>query len=162
MQPTSGTPGRGRGRGRGLNTTGTSNNARGRGSATASTRSQSTPITTGQSTRGNRLAATRSTPMANGASKQPSRGGRGAFGSMSQTQGSWQQRFDKVCSTHHVSTDEEHPSDFVPFSPIARSQPETRARRRNCQWNHRRPGQTESAFTGLDTDRNVYGHVPGV
>jgi hypothetical protein len=43
---------------------------------------------------------------------------------------------------YHVSTDEEHPSDFVPFSPIARNQPETRARRRNCQWNHRRPGQT--------------------
>jgi hypothetical protein len=40
----------------------------------------------------------------------------------------------------HASTDEEHHSDFVPFSPIARNQPETRARRRNCQWNHRRPG----------------------
>ena len=62
----------------------------------------------------------------------------------------------------HASTDEGHHSDFVPFSPIARDQPETRARRRNCQWNHRRPGQTESAFTGLDADRNVYGHVPGV
>jgi hypothetical protein len=62
----------------------------------------------------------------------------------------------------HMSTDEEHPSDFVPFSPIARNPPETRARRRNCQWNHRRPGQTESALTGPDTDRNVYGHVPGV
>jgi hypothetical protein len=37
--------------------------------------------------------------MVNGTSKQPSRGGRGAFGGMSQTQGSWQQRFDKVRPT---------------------------------------------------------------
>jgi hypothetical protein len=62
----------------------------------------------------------------------------------------------------HASTDEEHPSDFVPFSPIARNQPKTRARRRDCQRNHRRPGQTESALTGLDTDCDVYGHVPRV
>jgi hypothetical protein len=62
----------------------------------------------------------------------------------------------------YASTDEEHRSDFVPFSPIARNQPETRARRRNCQWNYRRPGQTESALTGLDTNRDLYGYVPGV
>ena len=42
----------------------------------------------------------------------------------------------------HASTDGAQHSDFVPFSPIARSKPETRARRRNRQWNHRRPGQT--------------------
>lgn len=62
----------------------------------------------------------------------------------------------------HASTDGEHHSDFVPFSPIARNQSEARARRRNRQWNYCRPGQTEGALAGLDTDRHLYGHVPGV
>jgi hypothetical protein len=61
-----------------------------------------------------------------------------------------------------ASTDGGHVSDLSPFSPVARDSLEVRARRRNRQWNHRRPGQTESAIAGLDTHRKVYGCVPGV
>lgn len=61
----------------------------------------------------------------------------------------------------HVLTDGVQP-DFVPFSLIARNPPQARARRCNCQWNYRRPGQASSALAGFDTNCNMHRYVPGV
>lgn len=100
MLPTWGSAGRGRGRGRGSNTTPAAFNARGRGSSTAMPRGPSNPgATFGTSARGNARGASRggfSTPRANSFAKPSGRGARGASSITTQSQGSWQQRFDKV------------------------------------------------------------------
>ncbi|KAM0714365.1 hypothetical protein Q7P37_010152 [Cladosporium fusiforme] len=101
MLPSVGTAGRGRGRGRGSNNTarGASNNARGRGFSSARGGHSNATATFGQPTRGNTSGSARGgngTPRANGFTKPSSRGARGASSPMAQTQGSWQQRFDKL------------------------------------------------------------------
>jgi hypothetical protein len=95
MLPHPGATGRGRGRGRGSNFTGASN------TRAATPRGQSTPRASfGSATRGSAAGAMRGgnhLSKSNGFNKPSARGGRGALASSSQTQGSWQQRFDKVC-----------------------------------------------------------------
>lgn len=90
MLPSPGATGRGRGRGR-ANFTGAPSTRRGQSTPRASFGSGSRGNATGLMRGGNTLS------NSNGFSKQPSRGGHGAFASNNQTQGSWQQRFDKVC-----------------------------------------------------------------